>query len=289
MSIYACKLIFNDGQFYSLIDSVIDQFVCPVFSSFDNFAKFTTKHLSNGCDEESTFKTFQVTKDEIHSGTLSLAKLKRGEELSMEEAVKLYEFNKFVSLVVADHQYSYEELEEGAVNQIVDEIGLRSKYPEDWDWQDILDSANSSSFFNKYFNARNGNLIDVTNYATPEDNGKLSGRYISRLVNISGIVGPNKISPQEAIEKFRPKDDVQKTIQLLFKLKKYKVYERTGILLGIYKQISLSHKKRTTNGEFRNFIEKNEEDGLEFVVVFIKLLSEAGLKNHARRLQQQYL
>jgi hypothetical protein len=301
MSTYVCKLIFDDGQFYSAINSTIDQFVFPVFKSADNLARFTQRYLEfayaeklNGTEIQEDIKNISVThcitKETIHNGALFLARMKRGETLSTDEACELSKFYDFLKFTVADHQHEYDETRQDVVDKMIDDIGMRQQYPKDWDWQDILDNAMYNSFRKKWLEVTYPkSSFELEKYSTPKQVSILAGRYISKLAAIANIVGPSKNSPTEIIEKFRPKNEVYKINEFLLKLKKQKTYRRSQILLGIYKQVVVSNKGRQANGEFKNFVYADPINGIELIVLLIKTLSEYGLKNCALRLQGQYL
>ncbi|MBT7902440.1 hypothetical protein HN587_01155 [Candidatus Woesearchaeota archaeon] len=62
-------------------------------------------------------------------------------------------------------------------------------------------------------------------------------------------------------------------------------------LLGVYKQLAVSHKGRQTNGPYRRAVEDQSHYGLmgEVLVDYVvEKLTEAGLTSHAKRLKSQY-
>ena len=78
--------------------------------------------------------------------------------------------------------------------------------------------------------------------------------------------------------------------KLNHRMNKLKTNDRSGFLQGVYKQLTVSHKGRQTNGEYRTVIDKlypENEDRMGFMLNFVDELKKYGLSNHAQRLLNQ--
>ncbi|MBI2129212.1 hypothetical protein HYU07_03140 [Candidatus Woesearchaeota archaeon] len=74
------------------------------------------------------------------------------------------------------------------------------------------------------------------------------------------------------------------------RMSKLKTYDRSRFLQGAYKQLTISHKGRQTNGEYRTAVDNlhyESEDRIGFMLNFIDALKQYGLPNHAQRLLNQ--
>ena len=107
-------------------------------------------------------------------------------------------------------------------------------------------------------------------------------------MTIADFAETNPKSPIKVINKFRATSDTSSIPKLNLKLKRIKSYERRNALLGVYKQLTKSLKGRQTQGDYSYLFSKDINEGLDFVMHMIELLSQYGLNNHARRLQKQY-
>ncbi|MCD6496397.1 MAG: hypothetical protein J7K54_03945 [Candidatus Aenigmarchaeota archaeon] len=73
------------------------------------------------------------------------------------------------------------------------------------------------------------------------------------------------------------------------KMYRSKLYERPGILLGVYKQLVVSGKGRQTNGEFRRYAESSDENRKKLGMYVYEQLRRYGADNSAQRLYEQVL
>lgn len=302
MSTFPCKIISEHGVFFALINDTADQFVSPAFASIANLAfyaneSYDTTSIVEWFDfAENTACVYQLKRLAIFKAVACLAKMKTGRGLTDNEARSLYEFHSFLRLTVADHQYDYDEISKEVVEKWIDELKIRQEYfteenHESIDYWDILDSA-----MWKTFQERGNNLKHVTSdnakdsRSNLEKLNKLVGRYISRMAIIAKIAGTGKRTLTDIINHFRYKSLTSDKVQVIMrKLKKKKVCERPHILLGVYKQLVISNKRRQSNGEYRRLINDNYEEGIELIIYLIGKLLEFGLDNHANRLKEQYL
>lgn len=210
MSTWACKLITNEGEFFLAFNSTVNQFVSPPFSTPVELGKYAAKEWKElSADWRKSARTtkdvYRMTKDERHRGTYLLAKMKRGEPLTDDEACEVYEFWRFLRATVADHQHDYKGTSQKVVDGWIAELGMRDQFPENWDYWDILDHASWESFqkthhFRAYPDAPR--LDDGTTRSTPEQCAKLVGRYVSVLAMIARIAGPKKRTPVEIVNAF---------------------------------------------------------------------------------------
>lgn len=68
-----------------------------------------------------------------------------------------------------------------------------------------------------------------------------------------------------------------------------KLYERPGILLGVYKQLVVSITGHQSNGEYRRYAESSDENRKNLGMYLYEQLKRYGADNSAQRLYDHVL
>ena len=214
----ACKLVCDEGTFYLAYNSTVDTFTTRPFKTAAEFAAFAAKNLTVFADEKlsiaewekmarNTKDVYTMTRETRHQATFILSKMKRGELITDDEAMVIHEFWRFLQATVADHQHEYKEVSPDVINRWIDELEMRSQFPKNFDYEDILDCAKWSSF-QKVGNRRRfprTTTLGEEKESTPQQLNKLAGRYVSALALIAKIVGQGKSPPLEIVNTFLDK------------------------------------------------------------------------------------
>ncbi|MBN1896136.1 MAG: hypothetical protein JW789_00225 [Candidatus Aenigmarchaeota archaeon] len=73
------------------------------------------------------------------------------------------------------------------------------------------------------------------------------------------------------------------------KMYRSKLYERPGILLGVYKQLVVSNKGHQSNGEYRTYSEASKDNRKKMGTYVYEQLKHYGAENSAQKLYDQVL
>ncbi len=206
MSQYACKLLTDSGVKYVAFCDTIDQFISVVYASPEGVAQALGDGSSaEECEEAAELHVYDIRRQVIHEAAKLLSDLKLGKTLRVSEMVLLGGVLSFLEATVAPHQWDYLEISDEVIGAWISELGLRKKYP-DYDNYDILaDCAVYPAIQEAPQRRRIPQFFHEPRKRPSVSQNKLAGRYVSKLTLIANIVGPNKNTPEEVVERFYKK------------------------------------------------------------------------------------
>ncbi len=200
MSERICMLIDRSGKYYSVFESVIDQFVSPPFHH-DACAVFNTAVFNQEMIERAEKNASDLTDDKLLQAAQAIMRLKDGELPTREDVIVLDTLYRFLKGTVAPHQYIHPSIDQAVVEDWIAELGLDREFPG-YDWQELLDDrALFPTFVSAAMDMQHIPSMEEPALPTPEQN-KLAGRYMSALASLSGIFPFGTLTPHEVADRF---------------------------------------------------------------------------------------
>ncbi len=188
------KIITDKGILYAVFDKVLDQFVTPPAAS--------VSALEHDAEEASEEGILDLTSKTLNKVDAAIAKLEAGKNLNKGEVATLYSFNKFLEGTVAEHQYTYPEIDPKKIEGWISELNLKEQFIAQGDENVrnfIHDKALYPSYQQRALNPKRP--LKELDKASPSQK-KLAGRYLRALVTIGNILGPKKSTIKQVLTKF---------------------------------------------------------------------------------------
>ncbi len=202
MSQFACKLLTDSGVRYVAFCDAIDQFISPAFTSPECVARALGGGTAEECQETAERHVYDMRREVIWEAAKLLSDLKLGKTLKVAEMTLLDRVLSFLYATVAPHQWDYPEISDEVVDGWISELGLRKKYPGYDDYDILTSCAVYPAIQEASQRCRIPNVFDEPRKRLWVSQNKLAGRYVSKLALIANIVGSDKNTPEEVVERF---------------------------------------------------------------------------------------
>lgn len=199
MSICVYKVLTGEGVAFVAYQTVIDQFVTSALPSALALAEEIGEDVEY-CSTFSPAQIFNFWPRSLDRIALCLYRLRSGEPLKDDDACLLDKFHSFLRATIAHHQYVYLEIADNILEGWIDELGLRKGRYADWDAHDIAHDGCMFRVIHDAALARRYHSCKRNLKPTSVAQRKMTGRYLTKLAQISNLLGPGRTSPIKVID-----------------------------------------------------------------------------------------